>query len=834
MRLRPALPRSAPSGWRFALVALLIPACLGVLACWLTLEYAVSQQVRVAALRASDRTMAAMAMLSALKEAETAQRGFLLTGDATFLHRYVPAELGVRAMLARLESLSADRRATAELDRLTTAKFAEMAHLVTVRRTRGLAAAIADIQERKGERLMDRMRAVTARLVVRERRATATRLGAYAARARWIGVAIVALIVATTIVLGIGAWVIWRYRTARYRAAVQAFEVGERNRIILDSTIDAIVIINPSGSIETINAAATAMLGYAVTDLDRRDIEVLSDIAPGSGNFHARIGLADGRLRQAFLTDRTVRHRDGRAIPVDIAMGVMALPSGDHIVAAFRDISERKRVERMKDDLISTVSHEIRTPLTSIVGALGLLRAGAAGRLPRNADRLVVIAENNSRRLIRLINDMLDIDRIEGGRLTIAREPLDLRGVMNQACEGSAGLAAANAITIHCDVPGSPAIVAGDGDRLVQVVTNLLSNAIRLSPEGSEVTIALSVLSTGRAMVSVDDRGPGVPAAFRDRIFGRFERAEQQAGTSGTGLGLAIAREIVARHDGEIWFEDRAGGGTRFAFAIDLLRARAAPAGADTTRILIAEQDSETAAMLARLVAAEGCAGDTVATSAEARAALGRYRYDAIVVDLNLPDEGGLSLARSLRSEAAALRLPVIVVAPDVTDGDDPAPLDMIDWIRRPIDPARVSVALRAALDRTDVARPVVLHLEDDKDMREIVASSLGTGALVLHAYDLASARAILETQSPDVAIIDVQLPDGNGLDLIPMLVDAAGIAVPTIIFSAQDVPAHVARRVGAVLVKSRGSLPDLKATLHRLLRTAAARPDPADPEETS
>src|SRR5262249_27997819 len=154
------------------------------------------------------------------------------------------------------------------------------------------------------------------------------------------------------------------------------------------------------------------MLGYGPAELVNRDASTLLDVMDGEGNFHARVGLINGRLEQSGWHDRTVRHRDGHLVPVDIGLGLMPLPGELHIVAAIRDISEGKAVERLKDEFVATVSHELRTPLTSVVGSLGLLRAGSVGELPDAAHRLVEIAENNSRRLIRLINDILDIEKI--------------------------------------------------------------------------------------------------------------------------------------------------------------------------------------------------------------------------------------------------------------------------------------------------------------------------------------------------------------------------------------------------------------------------------------
>lgn len=382
--------------------------------------------------------------------------------------------------------------------------------------------------------------------------------------ALWFGIAIGGILLLAV------ALSVWRQSVARYDARLAAYSIAERNRSILDSTIDAIAILSPSGTIETINAAASTLFGYRPEELARRDVSVLIKLRDRSVTFHERIGLIDGKLANPYLPDRRIIHRDGQEIPVDIALGVMRLPDGDHVVASVRDISQRKLIDRMKDELMSTVSHELRTTLTSVVGALGLLRAGSAGEISAGAQRLVEIAESNSRRLIRLINDILDIDRIESGRLSLDRAPLDLRDVVRHAREGSEGLAASAGIGLACDVPNSAITVAGDADRLAQVIANLTSNAIRVSPPGGVVRIGLSH-ADGKAQVTVDDDGPGVPAEFRDRIFGRFERAEGEQ-SPGTGLGLAISREIVRRHDGAIRFEDRPGGGTRFAFVLDLWR----------------------------------------------------------------------------------------------------------------------------------------------------------------------------------------------------------------------------------------------------------------------
>ncbi len=815
----------APRRRRYVLIAILVPLLLALLAVALRNEIGRAEAMRQETTRSYQRRVNGLTLLSRLKDAETAQRGFVLTRDPAFLAPYEPARAAVAAILATPPALPGegrDARWTATVRALVAAKFAELDGTIARVRAGDAAGAVRQVASGHGRRLMRALRTEIGRVVEREAAAQAGSEAAFRTRQDHerliVGMAMAGLVGVLIAVLGM----LWRLQHQRYLGWVDTFEAAERHRTILDSTIDAILILNPSGTIEVVNAAATAMLGYPGDELERRDIETLIDLAPGSGSFHQRIGLVGGLIRRSFLADRTVRHRDGREIAVDVAMGVMHLPSGDHIVVSLRDIAERKRIERMKDDLMSTVSHELRTPLTSVVGSLGLLRAGSVGRLPREAERLVEIAENNSRRLIRLINDMLDIDRIESGKLHLARDPIDLAAVVDQACTGSEGLARSNGVRLRCHPFDRPVMVSGDADRLLQVMTNLISNAVRVSPAGAAVDLGLDIDHRGQAVVTVDDRGPGIPPAFRDRIFGRFERAERGDGTTGTGLGLAISREIVARHDGRLWFEDRVGGGTRFAFALATIGAAAWQDGG-APRVLVCEQDEADAGTMVALVVNEGCAYDRARTVAEACAAIAERDYAAILVDLHLPGGGGLAFAQTLRDRDPPFAAPIVVVSADaIDDGDGLSPLDVIDVIDRRGDLGRTALALRTALARNGTRQPVILHLDDDPDLLAIVATALAPESRTVTATDLPAARALLQTMSPDAVILDLQLAQGSGLDLIPFLLDANGLAIPTIIYSAQDVGAELARHADALLVKSRGSIPDLKATVRRVIRARA------------
>lgn len=808
--------------WRFIAVAIFVPLLLAVFAFWLNTEFHAADRLAMQVNISSDRATDAGALIAHISDAEASQRGFVLTGSAAFLAPYAPARRRADEALAKLDGRFSDSREQEARYRIlkaaTQQKFAEMDQVIAQRRAMGLVASIGRIERGEGRRLMETIRSQADAMLGAEAATRAARVAAYGRHARQVQSIIWAATILISALLAIGLLLLWRQRQSQHHARTQAYEAAERNRAILDNTIDALIILNPSGTIESVNPTAERMLGYKASELERRDLEVLMTLPVTQGSFHQRIGLVDGVLREPFLSDREMRHRDGSMVAVDVALGVMRVPGGDHVIVSLRDISARRRAEALKDEFISTVSHELRTPLTSVVGALGLLRGGQAGVLPAPATRLIEIAENNSRRLIRLINDMLDIDRLQSGRLRIEKGAIDLRDVVRLACEGSEGLAASGLVRIACTLPADPVMILGDKDRLLQVVTNLAANAIRATPSHGMIAIGCALAQgDSKAVVTVDDEGPGVPMDFRDRIFGRFERANVQDGI-GTGLGLAISQEIVQRHDGRIWFEDRVPAGTRFAFSLDILRPEPAPMNG-AVPILICEDDPDMANVLREMVTTIGYAAHSVGTAAQARAALATGQYAVLLLDLNLPDESGLNLAYSLRNGHDSPGVPIIIISVLARTGiPQPIPFDIVDWINKPIDPQQLSRAIALALWPSTQLCPTVLHLDDDRDVLEVTAAALAGSARVLRASDLATARELVQSDMPDVVILDLHLEQGSGLDLLPMLIDDKGRAIPTILYSAHDVGPDAAAMVDAVLIKSRGSFPDLQATIRRVL----------------
>lgn len=323
------------------------------------------------------------------------------------------------------------------------------------------------------------------------------------------------------------------------------------------------------------------------------------------------------------------------------------------------DIEQLKELERLKTDFVSTVSHELRTPLTSMRGALGLLLGGAGGDLSPKGRELLRIALTNTDRLIRLINDILDIEKIDAGHVQIRRDRLVLRPLLETTLAGLDGFAreAGVGLELH-DVPELELI--GDSDRLIQVFTNLISNAVKFSPKESAVEVR-AVIEGEAVCICVRDHGPGIPAEFASRIFGRFQQAGGAASrrSGGTGLGLSIAKAITELHGGRIGFDDAEGGGTRFKVLLPLAPK---PEGNEDARpvLLIVEDDDSMRTVMATLF--EPYAHSiTVPDAVGAMKALNKHKVRVIIVDHGLPGMDGLAFSRRLRSDPRFRALPIIL-----------------------------------------------------------------------------------------------------------------------------------------------------------------------------
>jgi PAS domain S-box-containing protein len=344
---------------------------------------------------------------------------------------------------------------------------------------------------------------------------------------------------------------------------------GRKLQLFAERAPIAVLELDAQGAITDVNHAAELLFGYAGSELIGRNFHFL--VKP---EFHDEFDrrwkrLVDTHAPEAGLIRNT--RRDGIDVVCEWTVTPLVNPEGTIIavLAQGRDVTAQREAERVKKEFTSTLSHELRTPLTSIIGSLQLINTGIVGDVPPDVAELTVVAERNGQRLLDLINDLLDIEKIESGKVTMAPEVLPVDELVREAMVLNKAFAERFKVRFEMSagLPGRE--VTADRKRLLQVMTNLLSNAAKFSPEGGAVEIGLRE-NGPNVRVAVQDRGPGIPESFRSRIFGRFAQADSTATRQkgGTGLGLAICKRLIEMMHGRIGFEDRAGGGTTFWFEL--------------------------------------------------------------------------------------------------------------------------------------------------------------------------------------------------------------------------------------------------------------------------
>jgi len=365
--------------------------------------------------------------------------------------------------------------------------------------------------------------------------------------------------------------VILRDITARKQAEKALEQLSRQNELILNSVGEGICGLNLQGQITFVNPAAAKLLSYEANELINQPFHC---ILPSAETSLIGASLQDGSIHQ---TPQAVFYRqDGSSFPVEYVstpiweQGVIV-----GSVITFRDITERQIVERMKNEFISVVSHELRTPLTSIHGSLRMLASGLLDTQPETGKRLLEIAVSSTDRLVRLINDILDIERIESGSVTMAKQHCDASDLMVRAADVMRTMAEKFGVSLVVSPLSSP--VWADPDRIIQTLTNLLSNAIKFSPAGSTVWLSAThspALDQQAAQIlfTVKDQGRGIPQDKLETIFERFQQVDvsDSRNQDGTGLGLAICRNIVQQHGGRIWVESRLGKGSTFYFTLPI------------------------------------------------------------------------------------------------------------------------------------------------------------------------------------------------------------------------------------------------------------------------
>ncbi len=429
-----------------------------------------------------------------------------------------------------------------------------------------------------------------------------------------------------------------------------------------------------------VNTAFSSMLGYEVEELRGADFSLITH--PDDLADLAELDQAVHSGRDEISREQRCMRKDGTLMWGALTVSVLRDAAGEphFAIGMLQDVTRRREAERVKDEFVSVVGHELRTPLTSIRGSLGLLEGGVLTDLPEEASHMLTTAVSNTDRLVRLINDILDIERIDAGHGDIQLGPVSASDLVQQSVDviQASAQEVGVAIGVRCE---GDLTVAADSDRIIQVLTNLLGNAIKFSKQGGAIAVSVRP-DHGRARFTVQDEGRGIPQDRLASIFDRFSQidASDAREKGGTGLGLAIARGIIERHGGRIWAESVEEAGSTFSFTLPVTRSdlRVVLCGLESDQerldslrgalgeigpgtVLIVEDDPALGEVLAEALRNAAAAPSLVRTAEDAVAAIRRSPPTVLVLDLALPGADGYAIVDRFRDDETLASTHLIV-----------------------------------------------------------------------------------------------------------------------------------------------------------------------------
>jgi PAS domain S-box-containing protein len=605
---------------------------------------------------------------------------------------------------------------------------------------------------------------------------------------------------------------------------------SSKSQAILESVADGVMVSDANGRVILFNAAAERILAVKRDDLIGRTFDDMLGLYSAAGTrwvqqvreWHTS---PEVRRRLPILSQRIEFKGEKRFITVTVAPVTM---TDEYLgsVSVFRDITAEVEADRAKTEFISTVSHELRTPMTSIKGYADLLLIGAAGDINENQQRFLSVIKSNADRLSILVNDLLDISRIESGRVKLELKPISIEAVVEAVVTSLRARLEEKQQTLRVlmsedDLPR----VYGDRDRVIQILTNLVSNAHQYTPAGGALTIGVHE-TDGYLQIDVSDTGIGIAQENQPKVFDRFFRADDPIVQEfpGTGLGLPIVKSLVEMHEGHIWLTSEPGVGTTFSFTLRTvpeLPAATEPRlptatgkqppepelepladiHSDGLHVLVVEDDRDIAELIGRHLTASGYQVSIAGRAQDALETARAAHPNLITLDIYLPDADGFELLQQLKSDQSTADIPVVIVSV-LGDQREGLRLGAVDYLTKPIDPGRLVYSVNRVLQGPGK----VLVVDDDRDTRDLLQSALEQrGFAVVLTSSGKRALTLARQEHPNLILLDLKLPGMDGYEVLQRLKGMPETA---------DIPVMVIT----------GSLTDEELKQHKLLSLGAAR----------
>jgi PAS domain S-box-containing protein len=493
------------------------------------------------------------------------------------------------------------------------------------------------------------------------------------------------------------------------RDASVRLKAESRFRELLEAAPDAIIEVDREGRIVLLNAATEAIFGYRREELLGQPVESLIPLgARGRHGAHRAAYWANPVTRpMGFGMILLARRNDGTEFPVEISLSPVKIDDGFRVTAIIRDVTAKQKAEeairaanqqlelqnreldranQLKSEFLASMSHELRTPLHTIIGFTELLEEELEGPLNEKQKRFLNHVHTDSQHLLELINDILDLSKVEAGQMELHPESFDAGGVVADALNGVRPMANTRGVALENRV-ASETIVKADRVRFREILNNLLSNAVKFTPAGGNVWVESLAGSGAMAVFCVADTGVGIAPEDHGAVFDKFRQvgSTTRGVREGTGLGLAIVKSFVEMHGGTISLESAPGEGSRFSFTV--------PAGdSSPPLVLVIEDEPGAQELLASYLEPLGIRTESASTADEGIRKARDLRPDAITLDLLMPGKSGWRVLRDLRALAETSEIPIFVVS--VLD-ESPAMMGATEYLQKPLKKDSLLQALR-------------------------------------------------------------------------------------------------------------------------------------------
>ena len=574
--------------------------------------------------------------------------------------------------------------------------------------------------------------------------------------------------------------------------------VNHRFEAVLNAANDGIAMLDTDGCFVLVNRRFGELLGTRAPLLLHHTLEEARPLLIDKLS-HRLAALAPTETRAVAEEIVALEEPDRRFLQFYTAP--VAGVDGSEVIGriiALRDITRERELDKMKTDFISVVSHELRTPLTSIKGYTDLLLSGAAGNNSELQSEFLGIIQLSTTRLSTLINDILDISRIESGTLKIKHEPIDYRHLVADALRLMKAAADAKDVSMDAALPETIPPVRGDADKVTQVLTNLVSNAIKYTPEGGWVKVSLEVTGETSVTTCVADSGIGVAPEDQPKLFQKFFRADNSSTreAGGTGLGLVIAKTLIELMGGTIWLESEPSRGSRFYFTLPLfLETGNAPAPLPVALpergiglVLIVDDDAYVRSLIRQALHRRGYGTLEASDCAEAQQKARLHKPDAVSLDIMMPGMDGLQTLRALKNDRATASISVVAVSVlgDPTHGD--LMLGLFSFLQKPFTPETLAAALSGT-----AGTALAVCASDTQVYGDFLAAVpvLAAAGLTLTVAESApDAVAYVITETPSVIILDAAMPDAALFELLTALKAEEEAARIPIILLTDDIAA--------------------------------------------